>query len=30
MSDFLRQIAGFSPKRLLLLAAELEERVRAL
>ena len=30
MSDFLKRIAEFSPKRLLLLAAELEERVRAL
>ena len=28
MSDFLKRIAEFSPKRLLLLAAELEERVR--
>ena len=30
MSDFLKRIAEFSPKRLLLLAAELEERVRSL
>jgi acyl transferase domain-containing protein len=30
VSDFLKRIADFSPKRLLLLAAELEERVRAL
>ncbi len=30
MSDFLKRIAEFSPKRLALLAAELEERVRAL
>ena len=30
MSDFLKRIADFSPKRLLLLAAELEEQVRAL
>jgi myxalamid-type polyketide synthase MxaE and MxaD len=30
MSEFLKRIADFSPKRLLLLAAELEERVRAL
>ena len=30
MSEFLKRIAEFSPKRLLLLAAELEERVRAL
>lgn len=30
MSEFLRRIADFSPKRLLLLAAELEERVRML
>lgn len=30
MSDFLNKIADFSPKRLLLLAAELDERVRAL
>jgi myxalamid-type polyketide synthase MxaE and MxaD len=30
VSDFLKRIAEFSPKRLLLLAAELEERVRAL
>ena len=30
MSDFLKRIAEFSPKRLLLLATELEERVRAL
>lgn len=30
MSDFLKQISEFSPKRLLLLAAELEERVRTL
>ncbi len=30
MSDFLKRIADFSPKRLLLLAAELEERVRLL
>ena len=30
MSDFLKRISEFSPKRLLLLAAELEERVRTL
>lgn len=30
MSEFLKRIAEFSPKRLLLLAAELEERVRSL
>ena len=30
MSEFLKRIAEFSPKRLLLLAAELEERVRTL
>ena len=30
MSDFLKRITEFSPKRLLLLAAELEERVRVL
>jgi acyl transferase domain-containing protein len=30
MNDFLKQIADFSPKRLLLLATELEERVRLL
>jgi acyl transferase domain-containing protein len=30
VSDFLKRIAEFSPKRLMLLAAELEERVRAL
>ncbi len=30
MSEFLKRIAGFSPRRLLLLAVELEERVRVL
>jgi myxalamid-type polyketide synthase MxaE and MxaD len=30
VNDFIKRIADFSPKRLLLLAAELEERVRAL
>jgi acyl transferase domain-containing protein len=30
MSEFLKQISGFSPKRVLLLATELEQRVRAL
>jgi acyl transferase domain-containing protein len=30
VSDFLKRIADFSPKRLMLLAAELEERVRSL
>ena len=30
MSEFLKRIADFSPRRLLLLAAELEERVRSL
>jgi myxalamid-type polyketide synthase MxaD len=30
VNDFLKQISGFSPKRLLLLAAGLDERVRAL